>query len=223
MDLCDEIGFYVYEECFDKWTGGLYGRYFQTEWQKDIEAMVKRDRNHPCIFIWGVGNEVENQGQNSMLQILKMFSDYVRMLDSTRPVSCAMNPNFKRESNVDISKIKDIQKFVDEAESTDITKIDEKVDRIRKIAEYVDVISCNYMEQWYPQIHAAIPEKPILGTEIYQFFKGHHDSYKNFTNENPSLVPFEKDKNYVIGSMVWSGYDYLGESTGYPAKGWGDH
>ena len=81
LALCDELGFYLYEECFDKWTGGLYGRYFETEWKKDVEAMVKRDRNRACIFIWGVGNEVENQGQPSMLAILKMLKDYVLTMD----------------------------------------------------------------------------------------------------------------------------------------------
>ena len=55
LDLCDELGFYVYEECFDKWHGGLYGRYFETEWQKDVEAMVKRDRNPALHFYLGSG------------------------------------------------------------------------------------------------------------------------------------------------------------------------
>ena len=77
LDLCDEMGFYVYEECFDKWRGGLYGRYFETEWKKDVECMVKRDRNRACIFIWGVGNEVENQGLPSMLADLKMLKEYI--------------------------------------------------------------------------------------------------------------------------------------------------
>ena len=75
----------MYEECFDKWHGGLYGRYFETEWQKDAEAMVKRDRNRPCIFIWGVGNEVENQGQKGMLDTLEMLTAYVKGLDASRP------------------------------------------------------------------------------------------------------------------------------------------
>ena len=119
LDLCDEMGFYVYEECFDKWKGGLYGRYFDTEWKKDVESMVRRDRNRACIFIWGVGNEVENQGQDSMLEILRMLRNHVRTMDD-RPVTCAMNPHFKRESNVDLSQIGDIQKFVDEADDTEI-------------------------------------------------------------------------------------------------------
>lgn len=217
LDLCDEMGFYVYEECFDKWTSGLYGRYFKTHWKADVEAMVKRDRNRACIVIWGVGNEVENQAQKSMLEILKMLREHIRLFDTTRPVSCAMNPHFSREK-VDLSQVKDIQKIVDEASSTEIFDAVERVERIKLIAEIVDIIACNYQEQWYDLIHEMIPDKLILGTEIYQYFHGAYDQMQNFTEKNPSLVPFEKE--YCIGSFIWTGYDYLGESMGYPAKGW---
>ena len=54
------MGFYVYEECFDKWKGGLYGRYFDKNWESDVEAMVKRDRNRACIVIWGVGHGTQS-------------------------------------------------------------------------------------------------------------------------------------------------------------------
>ena len=212
------MGFYVYEECFDKWKGGLYGRYFDKNWESDVEAMVKRDRNRACILIWGVGNEVENQGQDSMLAILKQLSDKVRSLDSSRPITYAMNPHFKRESNVDLSKIKDIQQFVDEVSDTEIYDAKERVSRIAKIAEIVDIISCNYQEQWYELIHEQIPNKLILGTEVYEYFCGHYDQMQNFTEQIPSAIPFEYD--YCIGSFIWTGYDYLGESMGYPAKGW---
>lgn len=218
MDLCDELGFYVYEECFDKWTGGHYGSFFDTEWEKDVEVMVKRDRNRPSVIIWGVGNEVENQGQESMLRILKMLVAKVKTLDVSRPVSCAMNPHFKRESKVDLSKIMDIQQFVDEADDTEIWDIAEKVERICRIGELVDIVSCNYQEQWYEEIHKAMPDKLILGTEVYQYYKGHALQFKNFTEDNPSLVP--ERYPYVIGSMIWTGISYLGESMGYPARGW---
>lgn len=218
LDLCDELGLLVYEEPFDKWTGGSYRRYFESEWQRDLECMVRRDRNHPSIFIWGVGNEVENQGQQSMLNILKMLKDHLLTLDETRPVSYAMNPHFKYESGIDLSKVEDIQQFVDTESDTEIYNNTERVERIRRIAEIVDVISCNYQEQWYPAIHEAAPDKLILGTETYQFFRGHPDQMQNFSEEVP-WIDVEKH-DYVIGGMLWTGIDYLGESMGYPAKGW---
>lgn len=218
LDICDELGLMVYEECFDKWTGGAYGRYYKTEWQHDLECMVRRDRNHTCIFMWGVGNEVENQGQDSMLDILRMLKQHLLTMDDTRPVSCAMNPHFKRESNVDLSKVRDIQKFVDEADDTEIYDLDEKLERIQRIAEIVDVLCCNYQEQWYERIHEKMPDKLILGTETYQMFHGHMLQMQNYGTENP-WMDVEKH-SYVIGGMIWTGIDYLGESMGFPAKGW---
>jgi beta-galactosidase len=218
LDLCDELGLLVYEEPFDKWTGGSYGRYFEMEWQRDLECMVKRDRNHPSIFMWGVGNEVEHQGQESMLKILKMLKEHLLTFDDTRPVSYAMNPHFKYESDVDLSTILDIQQFVDEVDDREIHSNHERIERIRKIAEIVDVICCNYQEQWYPDIHKAIPDKLILGTETYQYFRGHPDHMQNFSDNVPWMDVEEHD--YVIGGMLWTGIDYLGESMGYPAKGW---
>lgn len=218
LDICDELGLLVYEEPFDKWVGGSYRRYFETEWQYDLECMVKRDRNHACIFMWGVGNEVENQGQESMLRILKMLKEHLLTLDDTRPVSYAMNPHFKYDSNVDLAKVKDIQQFVDEVSDTEIYNREDRIERIRRIADIVDVISCNYQEQWYPDIHEAIPGKLILGTETYQYFRGHPDQMQNFSEDVPWMDVEKHD--YVIGGMLWTGIDYLGESMGYPAKGW---
>lgn len=218
LDLCDELGFYVYEEPFDKWTGGHYGRYFSKGWKDDMTAMMKRDRNRTCIFIWGVGNEVENQAQDSMLELLKMLTSYVKTLDCTRPVTYAMNPHFKRPSQINIADVEDIQKFVDEEDESEIYDALERAERIRLIGEHVDIISCNYQEQWYGLIRSMIPDKLILGTETYQFFKNHYDQLNNFSVKNPTLEPFRHD--YVIGNFIWAGYDYLGESMSYPAKGW---
>jgi beta-galactosidase len=218
LDLCDEMGLLVYEEPFDKWTGGSYRRYFEAEWQRDLACMVRRDRNHPCIFMWGVGNEVENQGQASMLKILQMLKDHLLTLDNTRPITYAMNPHFKYEDNSDLSKVEDIQQFVDTVNDTEIYDRDERIERIRRIAEIVDVISCNYQEQWYRDIHRIVPDKLILGTETYQFFRGHPDQMQNFSEEVPWMDVEKHD--YVIGGMLWTGIDYLGESMGYPAKGW---
>ncbi len=218
LDLCDELGFYVYEECFDKWTGGSYGRYYQKEWARDAACMVKRDRNHPCILIWGVGNEVEFQGLPSMMGHLKEHCDLVRTLDPTRPVTCALSPHLKRESDVDISQIKDIQKFVDEADENEIYDLAYRAAVMRQLAEIVDVFACNYQEPWYELIHEAAPDTPILGTEVYQYFEGYPMPMHSYTEHVPYQAALQHD--YVIGGMIWAGFDYLGESMGWPAKGW---
>ncbi|MBE6701249.1 MAG: glycoside hydrolase family 2 protein [Ruminococcaceae bacterium] len=203
LDLCDELGFYVYDECFDKWVFGAYERYFNTYWQKDVDAMVKRDRNHPSVVIWGVGNEETNQGQTSMLNILKMLCDYVKTIDNTRPVTYAMKPHF----NYDVEKNGSIV----------VEKYDERIEYAAKIGEIVDIVCCNYMDQWYEKLHKLLPKKLIIGTEVYQYFAGAPDNMQNFDVKVPSLVPERLD--YCIGSMIWTGIDYLGESAGYPFRG----
>lgn len=219
LKLCDELGFYVYEECFDKWTGGAYGRYYAEEWERDLSCMVKRDRNHPCILFWGVGNEVENQAYDSMLSMLERHVAKVKELDNTRYVSLAMNPHFAYPAEeVDMSMVKDIQQFVDDMKTGEIFDVDDRVERIRCIAKKVDFLSCNYQEQWYDKIHKAIPDKAIFGSETYMYFRGYEENFQNFSDINPWWDVEEKD--YCIGGMIWSGIDYLGESMGYPAKGW---
>ena len=219
LDLCDEMGFYVYEECFDKWTGGAYGRKYPTEWKKDLTCMVKRDRNHPSILFWGVGNEVENQAYDSMLEMLEAHVSAVKELDETRPVTLAMNPHFSYPTEpVDMSKVEDIQQFVDEMKTGEIFDMDDRVERIKLIAEKVDLLSCNYQEQWYERIHRAIPDKAILGTETYMYFRGYEEKFQNFMDVNPWFDVEQLD--YCIGGMIWTGIDYLGESMAYPAKGW---
>lgn len=219
LDLCDEMGFYVYEECFDKWTGGAYGRYYETEWEKDITTMVVRDRNHACILFWGVGNEVENQAYESMLQRLEKHVALVKQMDSSRPVSIAMNPHFSYPTEeVDMSTIEDIQQYVDEMKTGEIFDVHDRVKQIKLIADRVDFICCNYQEQWYDLIHKAVPEKAILGTETYMYFRGYADKFQNFDEVNPWFDV--ENKEYCIGGMLWTGIDYLGESMAYPAKGW---
>ena len=246
LDLCDTLGFYVYEEPFDKWQSGLYQRYFEENWQQDINAMVKRDRNRPSIIIWGVGNEVENQGEPSMINNLKKLTDYVRLLDPSRPVTYAMIPIFKQSksdikaqatetplltnefakkivnegnnegNNEGKGEVK--REVTNDIDDSGINDINEKVACIARIAEHVDIISGNYMEQWYEYIHESVPDKPILGTEIYQYFRGHPLQLQNYAEEVPALEPLKAD--YIIGGLIWTGIDYLGESMGYPSKGW---
>lgn len=204
LDLCDELGFYVYEEPFDKWVYGAYQRNFEAGWRRDTDAMVKRDRNHPCIVIWGVGNEETNQGQTSFLQILKMLCDYVRQLDTTRPVTYAMKPHFW--ADVDPEK-----------EDPTVYEYSERFQYVQKIGNIVDILCCNYMDQWYPALHELMPDKLIIGTEVYQYFAGEPDNMQNFSVKIPSLVPQQLD--YCVGSFIWTGIDYLGESALFPFKG----
>jgi beta-galactosidase len=95
LDACDRQGMLVMDEAFDCWSRGKnkldYSVVFQDWWQRDIEAMVFRDRNHPSVVMWSIGNEIPERGEALGAQEAKMVADYLRGLDKTRPITSALN------------------------------------------------------------------------------------------------------------------------------------
>jgi beta-galactosidase len=94
LDACDRLGVLVMDESFDQWQMQKnpedYHRFFDDWWQRDTQSMVLRDRNHPSIVIWSIGNEIMEYMQPSGAELSKMQADYVRQLDPTRPVTSAI-------------------------------------------------------------------------------------------------------------------------------------
>ncbi|HKI46753.1 MAG TPA: glycoside hydrolase family 2 TIM barrel-domain containing protein [Balneolales bacterium] len=95
LDACDRIGMLVMDEAFDCWDKGKmpmdYHLYFKQWWRKDIESMIKRDRNHPSVILWSIGNEIPDRAELSGLDIEKELVSLVHRLDPTRPVTEAIN------------------------------------------------------------------------------------------------------------------------------------
>jgi beta-galactosidase len=95
LDACDRLGMLVMDEAFDCWSKGKnpfdYSVAFQDWWRKDIDAMVLRDRNHPSVVMWSIGNEIPERGEPLGAQEAKMLADYLRGLDRTRPITSALN------------------------------------------------------------------------------------------------------------------------------------
>ena len=196
LDLCDELGFYVIDECFDKWKSGYYAEHFDTDAERDLTDFILRDRNHPSIVMWSVGNEVENQGADSMLEIQKKLTAIVHGLDS-RPVTCALAPHANPRSLVN-------------------TPIEELVKLTKKLAKDVDILGLNYHEPLYEHYTKSI-DKPIVGTECYEYYSSVGTNFEDVCDKNPWQFVLENDN--VIGQFIWAGIDYLGESP-WPAKGW---
>ncbi len=194
LDACDRLGLLVVDEAFDKWSGGLVPQYeqpeFDTWWQEDLRALLQRDRNHPSIVLWSVGNEAGMPGTDQHDRMLDKMVKFVHQNEPTRPVTCALLPQID-------GTIEDI------------------VSSILRSYSYMDVLALNYQEQWYPRVREANPEAVIIGAESYPFFRG---IANGFDVENPW---YDAAKNsYVAGQFVWSGFDYVGESAGWPSKGW---
>ena len=196
LDLCDEMGFYVMDECFDKWKSGYYKDHFNADSINDLTDFIKRDRNHPCIFMWSVGNEVENQGAESMIVIQKKLVSIVKSLDN-RPVTCALSPHANPRSLVGAPP-------------------DELVKLTKKLAKDVDVLGLNYHEPLYQHYTKGI-DKPIVGTECYEYYSSVGTNFEDVCDKNPWQFVMENDN--VIGQFIWAGIDYLGECP-WPAKGW---
>ena len=95
LEACDRLGVMVIDEAFDMWREGKnphdYHLYFDEWWQRDVESMIERDRNHPSVIMWSIGNEIPNRARPEVLKVAKALADYVRRLDPTRPVTSAVN------------------------------------------------------------------------------------------------------------------------------------
>lgn len=94
LNACDRLGLLVIDEAFDMWQRPKkpqdYHRFFDEWWQRDLEAMIRRDRNHPSVVIWSIGNEINERAEPSGLEITKKLADETRRLDPTRPVTEAL-------------------------------------------------------------------------------------------------------------------------------------
>ncbi len=95
LNACDKLGMLVIDEAFDCWNNGKnendYHLYFADWWQKDIQSMLLRDRNHPSIIMWSIGNELPYMGSKNTDDTAKILADYVRSFEPTRPVTAAVN------------------------------------------------------------------------------------------------------------------------------------
>ena len=141
LDACDRLGMLVIDEAFDGWKERKndydYAMYFDTWWQRDLEAMVLRDRNHPSIIMWSIGNEVIERKKPEAVAIAKMLVDCVHKNDPTRPVTSAM------------------------------TAWDNDWDIFDPLMATHDVCGYNYQLHRAPSDHERVPSRVIVQTESY--------------------------------------------------------
>ena len=174
LDACDSIGMMVVDESFDGWYTEKnphdYHLVIDSCYTEDLAAMVLRDRNHPSIISYSIGNEVIERKDIRVVHTAKKFKKVITSLDSTRPVTealCAWDRDWE---------IYDPH------------------------AAVLDIAGYNYMMHKAESDHERVPERVIWQTESYP-----RDAFANWkhTVERP----------YIIGDMVWTGLDYLGESS----------
>lgn len=191
LDACDELGVLVIDEAFDVWKHGkggsdFYSRHFDACWRDDLDSMVLRDRNHPCVILWSIGNEIPQNDTAPVAATARMLAARVRELDPTRPVT---------------SGVQGVNPKKDEFFAA------------------LDVAGYNYAMKWneghtytnnaYVEDHLRSPERVIVCTE-------------SFASQAFDYWIKAVDHPWVAGDFVWTGWDYLGESSigwigfGYP-------
>lgn len=192
LDTCDRLGLLVFDEAYDKWSNQYYGsdEDFNAHWHTDLEAFVRRDRNHPSVFIWSVGNEPEGQqveGQDTReMDLLPAMISVVKSLDPTRPVTAALYPARR-------NGIKWNQKGYGEAPP-------------HQLAFLQDIASVNYQSGFFARDHKDYPQMIWLLSEASM--AGWGDGF------------FTYDHEPIVGQFYWGGTDYLGECEKWPQRGW---
>lgn len=105
LNACDRLGLLVMDEAFDCWKIGKnnndYSKYFNQWWQRDLETMVLRDRNHPSVFMWSIGNEIPERGDHSAIETAKMLANAIKKIDTDRPITSAIVDDGKDWSKFD--------------------------------------------------------------------------------------------------------------------------
>lgn len=186
LTICDTLGLLVIDEAFDKWKSGYYAPFFDSCARQDITDMVLRDRNHPSVIVWSIGNEVQeawDKGDEGV-QRARMLHDLVKSLDPTRPTMVACQQGFQD-----------------------------------KFGDVTDLVGYNYLEPRMIADHKRHPHRKMLVTEAFVYYSGlREDIVRDFVERNP--WHFVEDNDFIAGSFVWAGVDYLGESSPWPAKGW---
>jgi beta-galactosidase len=191
-DLCDQLGFYVFDEAFDEWTRDWpynytentrgkskygYHLYFNQWHETDLRAMLHRDRNHPSVILYSIGNEIPDQFNRDGWKLAKELVAICHEEDPTRPVTSACDQSYVSSRNG----------FMD---ALDIAGYN-----------YIDRL---YGTNTYVSERARFPHRLCLGTE---------------TSSGIHYWLGVRDHDYVIGDFIWTGIDYLGESGKFPRRG----
>lgn len=210
MEACDRLGMYVFDEAFDAWgvmkQPGDYSMFFDADWEKDLAAFIKRDRNHPSVIIWSTGNEIpERSGVNNGYTMATKVANALKTLDSSRPISNGIC-SFWSGLDDELSK-KQAENFLaminggtNSIQNVDFGAADNSWEEISEaFTNGLDVVGYNYMEDKYTKDHEMFPERVILGSE-------------NFPKEIGKRWPMVESTPYVLGDFTWTAWDYLGEA-----------
>lgn len=213
LDLCDEKGFLVIGEAFDEWelpkkkwiqgwnagTPGKqgYSEYFE-EWAlKDLQDFILRDRNHPSIIMWSIGNEIDYPNDPYTHQILNTEANPQTWAKFSEAL-----PHANRLGEVARELVK-VVKSIDTTRPVTAGLASALMSNETGYSDALDVAGYNYQESRYATDHAKYPGRPLYGSE------------NGMTLE---MWKYVEDNDYVIGQFLWTGIEYLGEAGRFPVR-----
>ena len=216
-DICDEEGMLVMDEASDEWEfpkrkwlkGWNQGRpgfegtytYFEEWIDRDVADMVRRDRCHPCVFLWSIGNEVDYPNDPYTHPVLDGDGS-----GFTQPMYGGYKPGQPDAMRIGViaQRLAKIVKDIDPSRPTTGALAGVVMSNQTAYPEAVDVVGYNYTESRYDTDHKTYPQRVLYGSE------NRHDlaAWKAVT-----------DRDFIFGQFLWTGIDYLGESGTWPARG----
>lgn len=214
-DLCDRIGLLVMDEVSDEWEfpkrkwiqgwnvgePGYDGTAdFFEEWiERDVTDMVRRDRNHPSVFLWSIGNEVDYPNDPYSHPILDGSKISQPMFGGYKPEA----PRAERIGKI-AKRLAACVRAVDTSRPVTGALAGVVMSNQTEYPEAVDVVGYNYTEDRYDEDHATYPERIIYGSE---------------TRSDIDAWYAVRDRDFIFGQFIWTGTDYMGESGRWPSRG----
>lgn len=218
-ELCDEMGFYVMDEAFDEWENPKnkwrrghnvyppghegYYKYFHQWHKEDLQAMIRRDRSHPCVIIWSVGNELDYPNDPYCHPLFKTMTGNN---DANKPAEERQynpgKPNAERLPQI-LSMLLEEAKEADDTRPVTVAAAFPELTAQIGFLDGLDVVGYNYKENLYEEHHRKFPGKVFLGSET------DHGKEAYDAAQRP----------YICGQFLWTGVDYMGEALGWTMRG----
>lgn len=219
LDLCDELGFLVMDEAFDEWEGAKnkwwqghnvyppkrygYAMDFPQWHRADLEGMVRRDRNHPCIVLWSIGNEIDYPNDP---YVTPLFREVLGNNDANKPAAERVYDPRKPDAGrlaVIARELTGIVHALDTTRPVTSALSFPELSNRTGYADALDAAGYNYKEMFYAEDHARYPGRVIYGSE---------------NSKDPEAWYAVRDNDYICGQFLWTGVDFLGECPGWPKR-----
>ena len=223
LDLCDQMGFLVIDEAFDMWQKRKnkydYHLDFKDWHKKDLEAMVLRDRNHPSVIMWSIGNEIREQFDSTGTTITEELVSIIKSLDKSRPITTALTETFPEKNFITKTNALDVIGF--NYKDYDYAELPKRFPGQKFIASEtasaletrgVYEFPSDSIRVWPPNFKVQDTFSADKDFTCAAYDNTH--AYWGNTHEKSWLAV--KNNQHIAGAFVWSGFDYLGEPMPYP-------